>query len=132
MSSSSTVKRQPCRRRCAGHPAPPATRARPDMRVPAIHLLVATCLISWAVGGQAAMDPNNPSCPKDLNWSTYPVMRFTLDTSKGGRVLRAEGQIDEDTPARLQEALETNKPSDEIWLRSPGGDARAGNAAGKI
>jgi hypothetical protein len=102
------------------------------MRGGFIKALTAACLLSWAAAGNAAMDPNNPSCPKDLNWSTYPVMRFTLDTSKGGRVLRAEGQIDEDAPARLQEALETNKPIDEIWLRSPGGDARAGNAAGKI
>jgi len=102
------------------------------MRGRMIHALTAACLLSWAAAGNGATDPNNPSCPKDLNWSTYPVMRFTLDTSKGGRVLRAEGQIDEDAPARLQEALDTNKPIDEIWLRSPGGDARAGNAAGKI
>jgi hypothetical protein len=102
------------------------------MRAHSIHAMTAACLLSWAAAGNAATDPNNPSCPKDLNWSTYPVMRFTLDTSKGGRVLRAEGQIDEDAPARLQEALDTNKPIDEIWLRSPGGDARAGNAAGKI
>ena len=92
---------------------------------------VALLLLASAPVG-AEIDPANPTCPKQLNWSTYPVMRFTLDTSSGGRVLRAEGQIDEDAPARLQEALDANKPIDEIWLRSPGGDARAGNAAGKI
>jgi hypothetical protein len=78
-----------------------------------------------------AMDPLNPSCPKDLNWSTYRQMRFTLDTSSGLRVLKAEGQIDEDTPARLQDALTKYDPQ-EIWLRSPGGHARAGSEAGKI
>jgi hypothetical protein len=47
-------------------------------------------------------------------------------------VLRAEGVIDEDVPAKLEDALKTNQPIDEIWLRSPGGVARAGNEAGKI
>ena len=50
----------------------------------------------------------------------------------GIRVLKAEGQIDQDVAARLQDALKANDPVQEIWLRSPGGDARAGNAAGKI
>ena len=77
-------------------------------------------------------DPVNPSCPKHLGWSTYPEMRFTLDTANGQRVLRAEGAIDEDVPAKLEDALKTNQPIDEIWLRSPGGIARAGNEAGKI
>ena len=66
------------------------------------------------------MDPVNPSCPKELNWSTYRQMRFTLDTSNGLRVLRAEGLIDEDMPARLGDALKAHQP-EEIWLRSPGG-----------
>ena len=77
-------------------------------------------------------DPVNPSCPKHLGWSTYPEMQFTLDTANGQRVLRAEGVIDEDVPAKLEDALKTNQPIDEIWLRSPGGIARAGNEAGKI
>ncbi|HWJ58289.1 MAG TPA: hypothetical protein VNR68_01380, partial [Sphingomicrobium sp.] len=66
------------------------------------------------------------------NWSTYPLMKFTLDTSNGQRILKAEGKIDEDLALRLDEALKTNAPVDEIWIRSPGGVARAGNAAGKI
>lgn len=78
------------------------------------------------------VDPLNPSCPKTLNWSTYPLMKFTLDTSGGRRVLKAEGKIDEDLAVRLQDALKTNDPVEEIWLRSPGGVARAGNEAGKI
>ena len=82
--------------------------------------------------GAAEPDPVNPTCPKQLNWSTYRTMRFTLDTSNGQRVLRAEGLIDEDVPLRLEDALKTNGPVDEIWIRSPGGIARAGNEAGKI
>jgi hypothetical protein len=78
------------------------------------------------------VDSNNPTCPKYMNWSTYPEMKFTLDTVNGVRVLKGEGQIDQDVPAKLQDALKANAPVQEIWLRSPGGDARAGNAAGKI
>ena len=80
----------------------------------------------------APVDPINPTCPKALNWSTYPLMKFTLDTSNGQRILKAEGKIDEDLALRLEDALKTNAPVDEIWLRSPGGVARAGNAAGKV
>ena len=83
-------------------------------------------------GAQAQMDPDNPSCPKSLNWSTYRQMRFALNTTAGRRVLHAEGVIDEDLPARLKDALADNAPIDEIWIRSPGGHARAGNEAGKI
>jgi hypothetical protein len=78
------------------------------------------------------MDPDNPTCPKYLNWSTYPEMKFSLETINGIRVLKAEGQIDQDVAVRLQDALKANDPVQEIWLRSPGGDARAGNEAGKL
>jgi hypothetical protein len=90
------------------------------------------CLLMLNVAGTAPVDPLNPSCPKHLNWSTYPQMRFTLDTSNGRRILKAEGLIDEDVPAKLQDALANNGQIDEIWLRSPGGVARAGNEAGKL
>ena len=36
-------------------------------------------------------------------------------------MLRAEGALDEDVPARLAAALAENAPVDEIWIRSPGG-----------
>lgn len=88
--------------------------------------------VSAPASAAPELDLNNPTCPKQLNWSTYRQMRFTLETVDGVRVLKAEGVIDEGSPERLQEALETNAPIDEIWIRSPGGDARAGNAAGKI
>lgn len=94
--------------------------------------IAGSLLLLLTVAADEPADPVNPSCPKHLNWSTYPQMRFTLDTSNGQRVLRAEGKIDEDVPAKLEDALKTNQPIDEIWLRSPGGIARAGNEAGKI
>lgn len=94
--------------------------------------MLALCLVPLAAAGKEASDPLNPTCPMHINWSTYPEMHFTLDTSGGHRVLRAEGAIDQDVAARLQDALKANAPIDEIWLRSPGGDARAGNEAGKL
>ena len=94
--------------------------------------LAATCLLLATAAAGDPMDSDNPSCPQHLNWSTYPEMKFTLDTSGGHRVLKAEGQIDEDVAARLTDALKADAPIDEIWLRSPGGVARAGNEAGKV
>lgn len=98
-----------------------------------IVLLAAACvLLSAPAAAAAEMDANNPTCPKQLNWSTYRQMKFTLETVDGARVLKAEGAIDDDVPERLSEALKANDPIAEIWIRSPGGSARAGNAAGKI
>jgi hypothetical protein len=94
--------------------------------------IVGALALLLTIAAAEPADPVNPSCPKHLGWSTYPEMKFTLDTANGQRVLRAEGVIDEDVPAKLQDALKTNQPIDEIWLRSPGGIARAGNEAGKI
>lgn len=85
-----------------------------------------------ALAAAQTLDPANPTCPKALNWSTYPVMKFTFDDSNGSRILRAEGQIDEDVALRLEQVLNENAPIDEIWFRSSGGDARAGNDAGKL
>ncbi len=87
---------------------------------------------SSALAQTPATDPANPTCPKQLNWSTYRTMRLTLDQANGARVLKAEGLVDDGVAARLQEALSTNAPIDEIWVRSPGGNARAGNEAGKV
>jgi hypothetical protein len=89
-------------------------------------------LLLLNVAAAEPMDPDNPTCPKYLNWSTYPEMKFTLETINGIRVLKAEGQIDQDVAVRLQDALKANDPVQEIWLRSPGGDARSGNEAGKL
>ena len=90
----------------------------------------ASVLLSGMAAAQA--DAVNPTCPNNLNWSTYRQMRFTLEDSSGQRVLRAEGTIDEDAPARLEAALAEHAPIDEIWIRSPGGHARAGNEAGRM
>ena len=58
-------------------------------------------------------------------------MRFTEQVVNGRPVLLAEGQIDDAMIPRLQAALQRFR-GDEIWLRSPGGNARIGNQAGRL
>lgn len=84
------------------------------------------------LGGATKMDPANPTCPLDPNWSTNPTMQLTPAVRGGAKVLLAEGRIDSGLPDRLKAALAANPDIEEIWLRSPGGDARAGNAAGRV
>lgn len=93
-------------------------------------LAVAALLSS--TGAQSAADPANPTCPRELNVSAHKAMQLTLRQEDGQRILLAEGAIDSGLPARLQAALKKHEPIDQIWLRSPGGDARAGTEAGKL
>ena len=103
----------------------------PDMIRRALQFLAAASLLTGSAAS-AQMDADNPTCPKALNWSTNPQMRFTFEEVDGVKVLRAEGPIDEDVPAKLQAALAEHPVIDEIWIRSSGGHARAGNEAGKL
>ena len=93
--------------------------------------IAAAAALLTAQAAQAQMDPNNPTCPANPNWSNYPQMRFTVEEIDGRQVLLAEGVIDDNLIPRLQAALQ-NFQGDEIWLRSPGGNARVGNQAGRI
>jgi hypothetical protein len=98
--------------------------------------LAAALAILALTGGQVALaqgprDRDNPTCPPNPNWSTYPAMRFTVQQVNGHSVLLAEGQIDDNLIPRLQAALRTFQ-GDEVWLRSPGGNARVGNQAGRL
>lgn len=98
----------------------------------ALPIIAAASLICADAAAAQTIDPVNPTCPSALNWSTYRQMRFTLEELDGRRILKAEGIIDQDVPARLEAALTQHAPIAEVWLRSSGGDARAGNAAGKL
>jgi hypothetical protein len=79
-----------------------------------------------------AADKRNPTCPADPNWSANSLMRLTFQQQGKARILLAEGAVDAGLVARLSSALKKYKPIDEIWLRSPGGDALAGNEAGLL
>lgn len=95
-------------------------------------LVALAALMSGHIAAAQARDPDNPTCPLNPNWSNYREMRFTVMERPGQRpVLLAEGAIDDNLIPRLQAAV-TNFQGDEIWLRSPGGNARIGNQAGRI
>jgi hypothetical protein len=82
--------------------------------------------------GAAEIDPANPTCPLNPNWSTNPTMTLKIEKRGGMKVMLAEGRVDAGLPDRMAAALKANPDVEEIWLRSPGGDARAGNATGRI
>lgn len=83
-------------------------------------------------GREAPRDPANPTCPQNPNWTDIPQMTLTPVTRNGVRILMAEGVIDAGLPERLEAALNSDQTISEIWLRSSGGNARAGNAAGLL
>ena len=93
---------------------------------------LAALLTGEAAVAQAQVDPNNPTCPLNPNWSSYRQMRFTPQQVDGRKVLLAEGMIDDDVVPRLEAALREHQDIGEIWFRSPGGNARVGNQAGRI
>ena len=95
-------------------------------------LLAAAALVSLTGAAKAKMDPANPTCPLSPDWSANPTMQLTPVKKGDAKVLLAEGRIDAGLPDRLKAALAANPDVSEIWLRSPGGDARAGNAAGRV
>jgi hypothetical protein len=102
---------------------------------PLLRRLASAAALIGLLGGPAAQaqtDPDNPTCPASPNWSNYREMRFTPQEVDGRRVLLAEGMIDDDVVPRLQAALNQHQDIGEIWFRSPGGNARVGNQAGRI
>ena len=90
------------------------------------------CAAAALAGLVAANDPDNPTCPAEPDWGSATPMTLTPADRGGMRVLLAEGAIDASLPGRLQEAIEADQTIGEIWLRSSGGDAEAGNAAGRV
>ena len=99
------------------------------------HKVARLGLAALALGGltgATGMDPVNPTCPLNPDWSNNPAMKLTVEKRAGMKVMLAEGRVDPGLPDRLSAALKANPDVTEIWLRSPGGDARAGNAAGRV
>lgn len=90
-------------------------------------------MLSLAAAPPAAdRDPANPTCPRVPDWGTQPQMQLSVAEHAEMKVLVAEGTIDAGLPGRLQAMLDADPAIEEIWLRSPGGNARAGSSAGRI
>jgi hypothetical protein len=97
--------------------------------MPSARIACALTAIALLTG---AADPDNPSCPAQPDFGPASAMTLTPADRKGTRVLLAEGKIDPSLPGRLRKAIERDETIAEIWLRSSGGDAQAGNEAGKV
>jgi len=82
--------------------------------------------------GAVAPDPDNPTCPAKPDWGPAAAMTVTPAVRNGAHVLLLEGRVDSGLPQRLKAAVEADDQIVEIWIRSAGGDAAAGNAAGKV
>jgi hypothetical protein len=80
----------------------------------------------------APIDQENPTCPAEPDFGPKTAMTLTPADRGGKRVLLAEGAIDSTLPARLKAAIEADERIEEVWVRSGGGNARAGNEAGRI
>lgn len=92
--------------------------------------MIFTC---YSAQAEAVM---HESCPKieigANEVGTSSSMTFHIQQVQGRRVLVAEGAITENTPQELQRALTSSSQIEEIWVRSAGGNASAGNEAARI
>jgi len=96
---------------------------------PLLRSLAAVAALALLTG---ANDPNNPTCPAEPDWGPAAKMSLSKRDVDGMRVLVAEGIIDSTLPQRLKAAIDGDDQIAEIWMRSRGGDAHAGNEAGKV
>lgn len=95
-------------------------------------VIIASLFTLGAVDVKPGMDPDNPTCPSAPNWSSNPKMELTPKMIDGTKILLAEGAVDTGLPDRMRKILTENPDISEIWLRSSGGNARAGNEAGRV
>lgn len=113
-------------------PAVAAGRPLPRM---CVGLVLAGLLCGSPLGHAAAVagaDPDNPSCPGKVDWGQARAMTLVPAERGGKHVLIADGIVDAGLPGRLKAALDADERIEEIWVKSRGGDARAGNAAGRV
>ncbi len=92
--------------------------------------LLALAAALLAAAAPAGTDPKNPTCPKEPGWGPLTPMQFRFQQQGDIKILIGEGAIDDNLVPRLKAAL-AQQPQ-EIWLRSPGGNAKVGNEAGLL
>jgi hypothetical protein len=87
-----------------------------------------------AAASAQARDRDNPTCPpvQQMSFSSFERMSFRVEQHQGSKVLIADGGVDTGAAARLDAALKRAGAVDEIWIRSPGGDAKEGNELGRV
>jgi len=95
-------------------------------------IVVASLFTLGATDVKPGMDPDNPTCPSAPNWSTNAKMVLTPKMIGSTKILLAEGAVDTGLPERMRKMLTDNPDISEIWLRSSGGNARAGNETGRV
>ena len=101
-------------------------------RLRALALGLAGIALVAAKPAAIVMDKDNPSCPAAPDWGQAKAIALTAEDRGGKHVLIADGIIDSTLPKRLKAALDADERIEEIWIKSRGGDARAGNLAGKV
>lgn len=94
--------------------------------------MIGASMLFASAASEAQRDPANPTCPAQPNWAANQIMELTPLDRGEYRVLLAEGMITPGLANRLRDALDADDTIAEIWFRSPGGDAYAGNEAGRM
>src|SRR3546814_16412960 len=70
-------------------------RDRARRAMPWRHKVARLGLAALALGGltgATGMDPVNPTCPLNLDWSNNPTMKLTVEKRAGMKVMLAEGR----------------------------------------
>jgi hypothetical protein len=95
-------------------------------------LVGAAGLLLAAKPAGGGRDKENPSCPAQVDWGQAKAITLTPADKASKHVLIADGIIDSTLPKRLKAILDADDRIEEVWIKSRGGDALAGNAAGKV
>ncbi|MET0362530.1 MAG: hypothetical protein ABW048_12365 [Sphingobium sp.] len=95
-------------------------------------LAASLALLAVAAAPPAGTDPRNPTCPMAPGWGSSKPMTLATKKVDGQTVLIADGAIDNALLPRLTQALAKQPDIAELWIRSPGGLAEVGNAAGLL
>ena len=96
---------------------------------------VAAALLCGAVLVLPAPAEAHSTCPIDHPGAAQlggDTLKISVKTVASGKVLLVEGGIDASAPQVLGAALKAHTDISEVWIRSGGGNAAAGNLAGKV